>query len=52
LGSHQSIDQVEILWPDGQKETLKGVAADRYYLVREAQGIVSTMLPQHSAQLP
>jgi hypothetical protein len=52
LGSHQSIDRVEILWPDGEKETLTGLAADRYYLVREGQGIVSTTLPQHSAQLP
>ena len=52
LGNHQSMDQVEILWPDGQKETLTGVAADMNYLVREGQGIVSTTLPQHSALLP
>lgn len=52
LGSHESVDQAEILWPDGKKETLTHLAADRFYVVREGQGIVSTKLPEHLTNLP
>ncbi len=52
LGSHESLNQAEILWPDGKKEALTHLAADRFYVVREGQGIVSSELPQHSAKLP
>jgi enediyne biosynthesis protein E4 len=46
LGSHETIDQAEVLWPDGKKEILAHLAADRYYIVREGQGIVSGSKPQ------
>jgi len=46
LGSHETIDQAEVLWPDGKKEILAHLAADRYYVVREGQGIVSGSKPQ------
>ncbi|HTW81777.1 MAG TPA: CRTAC1 family protein [Terracidiphilus sp.] len=52
LGSHESIDQAEVLWPDGKKDTLTHLAADRFYVVREGQGIVDTKLPEHSTKLP
>jgi len=52
LGNHQSIDQVEVSWPNGKKETLTHLAADRFYIVREGQGIVETRLPAHSTNLP
>ncbi len=52
LGSHESIDQAEVLWPDGKKETLSHLAADRFYLVREGQGVISSKPPEYSTNLP
>ncbi len=52
LGGHESVDQVEMFWPDGKKETLSHLAADRFYVVREGEGVVSTTLAQHLANLP
>lgn len=51
LGSHESIDRAEVLWPDGKKETLGRVAVDRYYSVREGLGIVSDSKPQQLTNL-
>jgi enediyne biosynthesis protein E4 len=51
LGSHEIIDRTEVLWPDGKKETLTHLAADRYYVVREGLGIVSESKPQPLANL-
>lgn len=52
LGSHERLDQAEILWPNGKKETLTNLAADRFYVVREGQGVVSNKLPEHRVKLP
>jgi hypothetical protein len=52
LGVHDRLDQAEILWPDGKKETLTNLAVDRFYMVREGQGIVSTRRPEHLANIP
>jgi enediyne biosynthesis protein E4 len=52
LGSHDRIDQAEVLWPDGTKEVLSNLAVDRFYLVREGKGVVSSMLPEHRVNLP
>lgn len=52
LGSHESVDQAEVLWPDGRKESLTRLAADRFYVVREGHGIVSSKVPDHSVNLP
>jgi hypothetical protein len=52
LGSHERLDQAEILWPNGKKETLTNLAADRFYVVREGQGVVSSKLPEHRVKLP
>jgi hypothetical protein len=52
LGSHESVDRAEVLWPNGKKETLTKLAADRFYVVREGAGIVLSGPPQHSAILP
>ncbi len=52
LASHEFLDRAEVLWPDGKKETLSHLAADRFYVVREGQGIVATGLPEHSTKLP
>jgi len=52
LGSHESVDQAEVLWPDGKTEMLTHLAADKFYVVREGQGVVASKLPEHSANLP
>lgn len=39
LGQATKIDSLEIHWPSGQVETLKGLEADRFYSVFEGQGI-------------
>jgi hypothetical protein len=40
LGSHDRVDRVEILWPSGERETVDNLVADRFYTVKEGQGIV------------
>jgi len=52
LGSYERLDQAEILWPDETKETLTNLVADRFYLVREGQGVVSNKLPEHRVKAP
>jgi hypothetical protein len=39
LGPVKVVD-LEVRWPSGKKETVKGVAADRLITIREGQGIV------------
>ena len=41
LGAAEKIDSVEIRWPSGKVETLKDLAADRFYAVLEGQGMVA-----------
>jgi hypothetical protein len=41
LGSHARADKVEVTWPSGTKETLTGLAVDRFYVVQEGSGVVS-----------
>ena len=38
LGSHSIADKAEIFWPSGKRETLTGLAADRFYGVKEGTG--------------
>jgi enediyne biosynthesis protein E4 len=52
LGSHAVVDAAEVSWPDGKKETLTDLAADRFYVVREGKGVISTKPPDHSTNLP
>jgi hypothetical protein len=33
---------VEVTWPSGAKETLTSLAVDRFYVVQEGKGVVST----------
>ena len=40
LGSRQRVDKVEILWPEGKTETLTNLAGDRFYYVKEGEGLV------------
>jgi hypothetical protein len=52
LGGHKTLDEAEVLWPDGKKEKLTGLAADRFYIVREGQGVVASNAPEHISILP
>jgi hypothetical protein len=45
LGEHARVDKAEVLWPGGKVETLTNLAADRFYVVREGAGVVSSRLP-------
>jgi len=51
LGSYARLDRAEVLWPDGKKEVITNLAADRYYVVREGRGIVSDSKQQQLANL-
>ena len=52
LGSHDHLDEAEISWSDGRKESLTNLKADRIYTVREGAGVVAVMLPETQARLP
>jgi hypothetical protein len=49
LGDHEKVDKLEIFWPSGKIETLTNLAADRFYNVREGEGVVprTSFLQQH-----
>jgi enediyne biosynthesis protein E4 len=42
LGGHERVDKAEILWPGGKVEVLTNLTADRFYSVREGQGVVAS----------
>jgi enediyne biosynthesis protein E4 len=42
LGTHPRADKVEVTWPSGAKEVLPNLPVDRFYVVQEGKGIVST----------
>ncbi|MGC2639156.1 MAG: CRTAC1 family protein [Acidobacteriaceae bacterium] len=45
LAEHDRVDTATILWPDGTAETVKSLASDRFYLVREGEGVVASAPP-------
>jgi hypothetical protein len=42
LGKHASINKVEVVWPSGTVETLTNLVADRFYVIQEGKGVVSS----------
>ena len=42
LGSHDRLDKAEIIWPNGKVELLLNLLADRFYVVREGSGVISS----------
>jgi enediyne biosynthesis protein E4 len=42
LGTHARAEKVEVTWPSGAKEVLANVVGDRFYVVKEGKGVVST----------
>jgi enediyne biosynthesis protein E4 len=45
LANHEKVDKLEIFWPSGKIETLRNLAADRFYSVKEGEGIVPPRRP-------
>jgi hypothetical protein len=45
LADHERVDAATVFWPDGTKETLKNLAADRFYSVRQGAGVVGSEAP-------
>jgi enediyne biosynthesis protein E4 len=41
LGSHERVDRLEILWPDGETEILTALRVDQFYCIEQGQGIVT-----------
>lgn len=46
LGGHARVDKAKITWPDGKIETLRNLAADRFYSVKEGSGAVASKAPE------
>jgi enediyne biosynthesis protein E4 len=42
LGDHARVGKAVVQWPDGRITPLANLAADRFYLVREGSGVVSS----------
>jgi hypothetical protein len=40
LGKASKVDEVAIRWPSGKSESIKGLAADKFYAVLEGAGVV------------
>jgi len=40
LGSADKVDRVEVRWPSGGTQVLQNLACDRFYIVKEGEGIV------------
>jgi hypothetical protein len=45
---HPRADKVEVTWASGTKEILANLAVDRFYVVQEGKGILSTHPPAAS----
>jgi enediyne biosynthesis protein E4 len=46
LGQHDHVDKLEVFWPGGKTEILTNLAADRFYLLKEGTGIVSSKVAE------
>jgi enediyne biosynthesis protein E4 len=45
LGDHERVDKAKVFWPDGRVEMLTDLVADRFYSVREGEGVVLSKPP-------
>lgn len=43
LGPATSVDKVEVRWPSGRVEAVLVRAVDRYYVIQEGQGVISSV---------
>jgi hypothetical protein len=42
LGTHDRVDKTEIIWPNGTTESFANLSVDRFYVIRQGTGIVSS----------
>ena len=40
LGASREVDLLEVQWPSGRKEVVKGVQGDQWVVIKEGAGIV------------
>jgi enediyne biosynthesis protein E4 len=40
LGKADHVDEAQIVWPSGATEVVRQLAADRFYTIRESQGVI------------
>jgi len=40
LGQQKKVDQIDILWSDGKKETIKNIEGDRYIKIVQGSGLI------------
>src|SRR5262249_9209304 len=45
LGRATSVEQVELAWPSGARETLRDLAVNQLFVIQESKGIVSSRKP-------
>jgi hypothetical protein len=45
LGAQRKVDSLEILWPSGERQTLRDIPADQYITVEEGKGITGYRFP-------
>ncbi|HEY1270463.1 MAG TPA: CRTAC1 family protein [Terriglobales bacterium] len=46
LGSSSRVEKVEIRWPSGRTEAIQNLSADRFYAIKEGEGIISSAPPR------
>ena len=39
LGQNTKLDSIEIRWSNGEKETIKNIAADKFYRINQGKGM-------------
>ena len=49
LGTHATIDKLEIRWPDGKLQTEEGLDANRLYAISRREGLSDWQAPVHDA---
>jgi len=45
LGAHARVDTLEIAWPSGAKEIVRGITADQIVTIVEGQGLSAYRYP-------
>jgi ASPIC and UnbV. len=46
LEDHDHVDKAEFLWPDGRIEVLANLQVDKFYVIREGSGVISSNMPR------
>ena len=45
LDSRTAVKQIDIRWPDGQRETVRDIRANQFVTIEQGKGIVKTAIP-------